>query len=290
MHFNKINSKCNFFDGITGAKTLKVKKKVVIDIYGIIIEFYLIAIGVGSLGCILFALYAKLDPAYYCLQDLIPMYIQEQLWAGVLLIRFVIFAPVVFEIARCVSLNVLVLYSTYMSMTIAFEHLKNLYGKHKNILTRSFSTKLYNRIRILKINLEPHVGCLGFLLYYASLVFGIVSCFAAVKMYDILPIPMFLLFAVFAIIILVLAHIILVPLMELEKSSQNLLRSWKAEIICFRRRNRGFEQQLKSLPVLKWQLHLMRFNVVSCSKYCVAQYCSTYLYYSATSMLSIRVR
>jgi len=167
--------------------------------------------------------------------------------------------------------------------------LTNICNKNPNFLTRCYCSRTVRQIQVFKNPLQKCTGLVAFFMYYYSLAIGVWLNFTAIKLYDFVPIEIFVFVPACAVFILFIVHLILPVAVQLEKLSMTLLNNLKADDLKFGLKKRGFRRQLKSLPVFTWSIQFLGCTAKTTSNYFLINYFSDELYHSVSTIISIPI-
>jgi len=234
--------------------------------------------------------YARLDPYYYLLKDLTPTTMKDVAYFKWTLVGFRLLLSFSNFSQFCqIFISAVTVYSlNNRAASACIFYLAQLHSKDKQIEKLIQCIEWYDELRITLRFVEPLKGGLEFLLLSCGFIVTVMSNWITLKLNDVIPMPVYLLFPMISIISISISVNIIPKAVALSISSRELLESWRSEIPrgSLDMRGKYVRRRLLSLSPVKWTIRVTGFSLKELVKAFKIKYFGGILYYTVNCVIS----
>lgn len=267
----------------------KIKKSR--DIIGLFLNALILLLSVTPSFVIPIAVFGSLDPYHYVFKNIIPSNIHNKIYLFLILIRIGLEICVVSEFCRGGFFGIAVLCLNNRSTTACLIYLDQLHSRNSHLFkSRIHWIGVYNQLRIILKYVEGLKGGLECLLLTACFAVNVLSNWIALKMYNTLPLAIYLLFPLWATIIPIITSQTIPKSVELSVLSIKLLRNWRIQTgdddVRFKKIIR---RKLKSLPSIRWNVQVNGYGFKALERSFKIDYFGAIVDYTVNCVMSFDV-
>jgi len=203
-----------------------------IDLFALSFKLWVIVMVIFPILFLPVVIFEGLDPWHHIFIDLIPEYYSNPVIRLLLaLLRFVMAYLIVIEYQRLVFYSFITFVMIGMNQWNASVSLLDKYYKLVKQQRSNLSyVKLYRRLLIMQQIMHPVQTNMSTAVWILIFLITLFSCFATIRMYHVIPMPLYLLAPMFICLGLYLAALVIPSAAKFHDNSKLVLLRWRSDV------------------------------------------------------------